>query len=176
MIPTSASSFNSSLNSICCPSSPCSARRENLLVDVVKCVFPLPPRPPLATGTRCPSFVKSKRRVSPFAICQTSVPSGTITSMSFPSRPCFFRPSPRVPPAATCLRLRRKRLNVLRPASHLRKTDPPLPPSPPSGPPSGTNFSLRPLTAPFPPLPLITDIRALSSIISYFWKYISNSL
>src|SRR5690606_10378712 len=39
---------------------------------------------------------------------------------------------------------------------------PPAPPSPPSGPPRGTYFSRRKLTAPSPPLPAWTSIRASS--------------
>src|SRR5712692_1666281 len=39
---------------------------------------------------------------------------------------------------------------------------PPLPPSPPSGPPRGTFFSRRKLTAPSPPLPEWTSMRASS--------------
>ncbi len=41
-------------------------------------------------------------------------------------------------------------------------TEPPLPPSPPAGPPSGTYFSRRKATAPSPPLPAFTSIRAVS--------------
>src|SRR5690606_6479661 len=39
---------------------------------------------------------------------------------------------------------------------------PPAPPSPPSGPPRGTYFSRRKLTAPSPPLPAWTSMRASS--------------
>src|SRR5690606_27033656 len=39
---------------------------------------------------------------------------------------------------------------------------PPRPPSPPSGPPRGTCFSRLKLTAPSPPLPACTSIRASS--------------
>src|SRR5262245_54387966 len=40
---------------------------------------------------------------------------------------------------------------------------PPRPPSPPSGPPRGTYFSRRKLTAPSPPLPAWTEMRASST-------------
>src|ERR1700691_2921133 len=42
------------------------------------------------------------------------------------------------------------------PSTAFRWTLPPRPPSPPSGPPKGTNFSLRKLTQPRPPLPACT--------------------
>ena len=54
-----------------------------------------------------------------------------------------------------------------------------MPPSPPSGPPLGTNFSRRPLFAPFPPFPLFILINALSQIVNnkdFFSKeYILNT-
>ena len=47
-------------------------------------------------------------------------------------------------------------------------TSPPSPPSPPSGPPAATNNSRLKLTWPFPPLPDLTYIFALSANIFIF--------
>src|SRR5690606_40744980 len=41
-------------------------------------------------------------------------------------------------------------------------SSPPRPPLPPSGPPAGTYFSRRKLTAPLPPSPPLTKMRAVS--------------
>src|ERR1700741_3255971 len=57
----------------------------------------------------------------------------------------------------------RKSASVLMPSSERNVTLPPSPPSPPSGPPQGTNFSRRKLTAPRPPLPACTRMVASST-------------
>src|SRR5882672_1665432 len=60
------------------------------------------------------------------------------------------------------MRAKRYSTRVLMFRSATALTLPPLPPSPPSGPPRGTFFSRRKLTAPSPPLPEWTSIRASS--------------
>jgi hypothetical protein len=63
------------------------------------------------------------------------------------------RPPPGCPFCARNVRSTRKSTSVLMPWRERKMTLPPNPPSPPSGPPKGTNFSRRKLTAPRPPLP-----------------------
>jgi hypothetical protein len=49
--PTSASNFNSRIISFSSIFSPSSENRGACLVDVAKCEFPLPPRPPFCTNS-----------------------------------------------------------------------------------------------------------------------------
>src|SRR5579864_7657371 len=90
------------------------------------------------------------------------VPTGTLSTMSSPSRPVLFEPSPCRPRSAVCSGLKRKCTSVLCRSLDSMTTSPPLPPSPPEGPPRGTNFSRRNAMQPFPPSPAFTLIFASS--------------
>ena len=62
IIPTSASSFNSSVRVSSSPKSPASASRGNRLVGDAKREFPLPPLPPFATTNHSPETLRSAIR------------------------------------------------------------------------------------------------------------------
>src|SRR6476660_4360683 len=82
--------------------------------------------------------------------------------MLSPVAPCFPEPPPE-PPRFASIQVRRWRLDrSRRSASATADTSPPGPPSPPSGPPFGTCFSRRKLSAPSPPRPATTRMRARS--------------
>src|SRR5207248_8723622 len=90
------------------------------------------------------------------------VPTGTLSTMSSPSRPLLLLPSPCRPRSALYSGLKRKWTSVLWRSLDSMYTSPPRPPSPPEGPPRGTNFSRRKATHPLPPSPAFTRIRASS--------------
>src|SRR5438132_1339186 len=90
------------------------------------------------------------------------VPTGTLNTMSSPSRPLLLLPSPWRPRSALYSGLKRKCTSVLWRSLDSMYTSPPRPPSPPEGPPRGTNFSRRKATHPLPPSPAFTRIRASS--------------
>src|SRR5438105_5973185 len=90
------------------------------------------------------------------------VPTGTLSTMSSPSRPLLLLPSPWRPRSALYSGLKRKCTSVLWRSLDSMYTSPPRPPSPPEGPPRGTNFSRRKATHPLPPSPAFTRIRASS--------------
>src|SRR5260370_2593874 len=90
------------------------------------------------------------------------VPTGTFRTISPPSRPVFFEPSPCRPRSALYSGLKRKCTSVLWRSLDSIQTSPPLPPSPPEGPPRGTNFSRRNAMQPLPPSPALTRILASS--------------
>src|SRR5690606_416737 len=93
----------------------------------------------------------------------TTVPTGTVTTMSSPPLPYICRPRPSSPRCALKMRWWRKSTRVFRLSSATSHTLPPAPPSPPSGPPLGMNFSWRNPTHPLPPLPAMTWISASST-------------
>ncbi len=89
---------------------------------------------------------------------RTIVPGGTWSTMSSPAAP-WRRFLPPAPPAGAWKRRRsRKPARVESVESATSTTSPPRPPSPPSGPPMGTYFSRRKLTAPRPPSPPATSM------------------
>src|SRR5256886_7483900 len=96
------------------------------------------------------------------------VPTGTLSTMSSPSRPLLLLPSPWRPRSALYSGLKRKCTSVLWRSLDSMYTSPPRPPSPPEGPPRGTNFSRRKATHPLPPSPALTRIRASSMNICNF--------
>ena len=57
--PASAKSFNSKINLFVSPGRPFSAIFGTRFLSDLKAAFPLPPLPPLATTTVCPSVDKS---------------------------------------------------------------------------------------------------------------------
>src|SRR5438874_4588102 len=97
------------------------------------------------------------------------VPTGTLSTMSSPSRPLLLLPSPCRPRSALYSGLKRKWTRVLWRSLASINTSPPRPPSPPEGPPRGTNFSRRKAMHPLPPSPAFTRIFASSiNIFSLF--------
>src|SRR5262245_56347383 len=90
------------------------------------------------------------------------VPTGTRSSTAAPSAPRLPEPPPLSPRDARKRRLPRKDERSRRSGSATTTTAPPVPPSPPSGPPRGTYFSRRKLSAPCPPRPASTRIFARS--------------
>ena len=143
------------------PGDPVSAKRGVCRVGVAKFEFPRPPPPPRATTNRCSSSRRSATIVpSPMSV--TCVPTGTESTMSSPSAPCFRVPRPLPPRFASKTVLARNEERSRRSASATSTTSPPRPPSPPSGPPLGTNFSRRKLRPPSPPRPALTRIRTRS--------------
>src|SRR5690606_30110110 len=160
--PTSASSFSSSFSTRCSPSSPGVDCRGERLVELLKCMLPRPPLPPRATSRRSPWRVRSPI-TSSVSTLTTTVPTGTVMTLSSPPLPYIWLPMPFSPRCALNWRWWRKSTRVLRFSSACSQTSPPSPPSPPSGPPSGMNFSRRKPTQPLPPLPAMTVISASST-------------
>src|SRR5690606_36352844 len=160
--PTSASSFSSSFSTRCSPSSPGVDCRGERLVELLKCMLPRPPLPPRATNRRSPWRVRSPI-TSSVSTLTTTVPTGTVMTLSSPPLPYIWLPMPFSPRWALNWRWWRKSTRVLRFSSASSQTSPPSPPSPPSGPPSGMNFSRRKPTQPLPPLPAVTVISASST-------------
>src|SRR5438270_4389514 len=154
--PTSAISLSSSSIRRCWPGSPISPIRGAWRTEVAKRAFPRPPRPARATTNRSPSMARSASTRSSSA-SRTTVPTGTVSTRSAPSRPDFSAPAPALPLSARKRRRSRKALRVLAWTSATRTTSPPRPPSPPSGPPLGMKRSRRKLTAPRPPSPAATS-------------------
>ena len=142
----SATSFSRSSSSASSPGSPVSAKRGVWRVGVAKWRLPRPPPPPRATTTRAPGATRSAMSCS--VVVETCVPTGTRNSMSAPSAPCLPRPAPvarRVPalyPLPTRNRRGRgdrgRRRARRRPRARRRRRP---------GPPFGTNFSRRKLSA-----------------------------
>src|SRR4029079_18996115 len=93
---------------------------------------------------------------------RTSVPTGTRSSTSLPVAPCRPEPPPWPPLPAAIQRRVRNAERSRSSGSATSTTEPPGPPSPPSGPPLGTCFSRRKLSAPSPPRPACTWMRARS--------------
>ena len=117
----------------------------------------------------CPGVVRSASiSGGSESASHTCVPTGIRIKTFSPSAPCFSADAPLRPSPAANRRSYRKANSVFTFSSQRAMIFPPLPPSPPSGPPRGTNFSRRPLTAPSPPLPLLMWITT-SSIIGYSW-------
>src|SRR5512132_1712310 len=139
---------------------PVSAKRGAWRVGVAKCLLPRPPAPPLASTTRAPGAARSATSCS--SSSKTSVPTGTRSSISSPEAPCLPLPPP-APPLPALNHCRARKLErSRRSGSATSTTSPPGPPSPPSGPPLGTCFSRRKLSAPSPPRPACTWMRARS--------------
>src|SRR5581483_9997893 len=160
--PTSAasvSSFSRSSRSTSSPGRPVSAKRGVCRVGVANCRFPRPPAPPRATTTRAFGAARSATTSSSAYTC---VPTGTRSSTSAPSAPCFPPPRPGSPRLALNERLAPRDERSRSSGSATSTTSPPRPPSPPSGPPFGTNFSRRKLSPPSPPRPASTWMRARS--------------
>src|SRR5215211_1199310 len=156
----SASSFRRSSKSASSPGSPVSAKRGVCRVGVAKRRLPRPPSPPRASTTRAPGAARSATSCS--SSSSTCVPTGTRSSTGSPEAPCLPLPPPAPPlPALNHCRAR-KDDRSRRSASATSTTSPPGPPSPPSGPPFGTCFSRRKLSAPSPPRPACTWMRARS--------------
>ena len=103
--PTSASSFSWSRRSLLSPGSPGCTCRGARFVDVAKRALPRPPRPPRATSTRWPSSARSASSCSgslgSSVFSYTTVPIGTASSRSAPSRPVRFEPWPCSPRSAS---------------------------------------------------------------------------
>src|SRR4029079_11870147 len=129
-------------------------------VAVAKRLLPRPPGPPRARTMRAPGPVRSATRFP--STSTTCVPAGTRNSTSAPAAPCRPEPPPAPPlPAVNhCRRWNSERSR--RSGSATSTTSPPGPPPPPSGPPFGTCFSRRKLSAPSPPRPACTWMRARS--------------
>src|SRR3954447_19657938 len=165
--PTSASSFSCSRRSFSSPGRPGCAFRGARFVDVTKRALPCPPRPPFAMRISSPSFVRSAMSVYSPSSCfwNTCVPTGTSSVTSAPALPVRLDPSPWPPRPASNSFLNLNLRRVLRLAWATRYMLPPGPPSPPSGPPRGTNFSRRKLSAPRPPWPAATWIATSSTNI-----------
>jgi len=125
-------------------------------------MLPRPPLPPRATSSRWPWRTRSPI-TSSVSTLVTTVPTGTVMTMSSPPLPYICRPMPFWPRWARKIFWWRKSTRVFRFSSASSQTLPPSPPSPPSGPPSGMNFSRRKLTQPLPPSPAITSISASST-------------
>src|SRR5580765_5044315 len=139
---------------------PVSAKRGACRVGVAKRLLPRPPSPPLASTTRAPGAARSATSCS--SASSTCVPTGTRSSIPSPEAPCLPLPPPPPPlPALNHCRVR-KLERSRRSGSATSTTSPPGPPSPPSGPPLGTCFSRRKLSAPSPPRPACTWMRARS--------------
>ena len=156
----STTSLRRSVRSASSPGSPVSAKRGVCRVGVAKRALPRPPLPPFATTSRASGDVRSATsRPSPSSTC---VPSGTRISASSPSAPCLRLPPPLPPLPERTHRIRRSVERSRSAGSATTSTSPPLPPSPPSGPPLGTYFSRRKLSAPCPPRPASTWICARS--------------
>src|SRR5690606_16664073 len=164
--PTSASSFSSSRRVRTSPSVPGVAWRGVRLTELLKCMLPRPPLPPRATSRRWPCSVMSPI-TSSVSTLWTTVPTGTVMTLSSPALPYIWLPMPFSPRWALNRVWWRKSTRVLRFSSASSQTSPPLPPSPPFGPPSGMNFSRRNATQPLPPLPAVTVISASST--SFMW-------
>ena len=149
---TSAMSFSSSLSQRSVPSSPCSQNRGARRRFDRNLALPRPPRPPSAASQRSPWRTRSAS-TSPVYRSRATVPSGTVTTWSWPVRPCMSLPLPCTPsPPRRCGWSRNARSEAtLRSATS--QTSPPLPPSPPLGPPLTTGPSRRKLTQPAPPSP-----------------------
>src|SRR6266849_4347409 len=101
--------------------------------------------------------------MSPPSSSSTSVPTGTSSTRSAPSRPVLRPPAP-LAPACACQRaccLYRERSPSWVVA--LTSIEPPRPPSPPSGPPWGMNGSRRKEAEPRPPCPARRTTRAEST-------------
>lgn len=73
---------------------------------------------------------------SPFSETLTTVPGGTVMTVSLPLAPCLLLPTPGAPGEARKWTCRRKELKELRPARASIHTLPPSPPLPPEGPPA----------------------------------------
>ena len=71
--------------------SPFSAKAGARRTDVTKWMLPLPPTPPGATMTRWPGWVRSAIWKAGSMVSgsssRTTVPRGTLSTMSLPSRP-----------------------------------------------------------------------------------------
>src|SRR5664280_2846496 len=158
---TSARSLSSSARSSWAPFVPGSARLGARFVEVANRAFPLPPLPPAATRSVCPSSMRSPT-TSPVSRSFTTVPTGTETGRATPFFPWQLSPLPWPPRPAAKRLWNRKGYSVFRPRSATSVTLPPSPPSPPEGPPRGTNFSRRNATQPFPPSPPTTWMTASS--------------
>src|SRR5919108_287596 len=142
------------------PEPPPRAKGGARRVGVARRRLPRPPAPPRAATTR--ERAPARSAISSPSSENTCVPTGTRRRMSSPAEPCLFAPRPFPPlPARKVLRPW-KNERSRRSGSTSRTTSPPRPASPPSGPPFGTYFSRRKLSAPWPPRPASTRIRALS--------------
>src|SRR5689334_24371585 len=139
---------------------PVSAKRGAWRVGVAKRLLPRPPSPPLASTTRAPDAARSATSCP--SSSKTCVPTGTRISTCSPEAPCLPLPPPAPPLPALNHRRARKLERSRRSGSATSTTSPPGPPSPPSGPPLGTCFSRRKLSAPSPPRPACTWMRARS--------------
>src|SRR5512133_1826765 len=155
----SARSFSRSSRSRCSPGSPTSANRGACRVGDANRRLPRPPAPPRASTTRAPGLARSATSWASSKIC---VPAGTRSSTGSPEAPFFPVPPPLEPRLASCNLRRCKLERSRRSAFATATTSPPGPPSPPSGPPFGTCFSRRKLSAPSPPRPALTRTRARS--------------
>ena len=160
--PTSATTLSCSESVRASPGSPGVVRRGAWFTLDLKRVLPNPRRPPRAANRRCPTAVRSPM-TSCVSASMTVVPGGTLSSASAPRAPVRPRPLPERPLPASISGRKRKSTKVLRAASTTTATSPPSPPSPPSGPPLGTDFSRRKLTAPGPPCPAATCTVASST-------------
>src|SRR3990172_5313989 len=91
--PTSAMRRSSSATQRSSRGWPGSACRGARCVGVAKCALPRPPLPPRATTTGRPVSVRSA--ITCFvSASRSTVPTGTVTTTSSPSRPCRSLPSP----------------------------------------------------------------------------------
>src|ERR1044072_5627514 len=156
----SASSFRRRSYSPASPGRPVSAKRGVWRVGVAKRRLPRPPSPPRASTTLAPGAARSATSCS--SSSNTCVPTGTRSSTSSPEAPCRPLPPPAPPLPALNHCCARNDDRSRRSASAISTTPPPAPPSPPSGPPFGTCFSRRKLSAASPPRPACTWLRARS--------------
>ncbi len=157
----SATSFSRSSSSASSPGRPVSAKRGVWRVAVAKRAFPRPATPPFASTSRRPGAARSTSSSSSPAL-QTCVPTGTARTTSSPLAPWRRLPPPFPPRPPRNVAFVRNTERSRRSGSATITTSPPRPPSPPSGPPLGTNFSRRKLSAPSPPRPATTLMLARS--------------
>ena len=150
--PTSATTFSSRVTTRASPSSPRSAKPGAFRLFEASAALPRPPRPPAATTSSASAPVRSASS-SPVSASLTTVPSGTASTTSSPLPPLAWSPRPGWPLVARRCDSRWYSTSVVRLGSTRRITEPPSPPLPPSGPPSGLNFSRWTDAQPWPPLP-----------------------
>src|ERR1019366_8532692 len=91
--PTSAMDLRTRRYSPCSPVWPGFARLGALLVDVLKCVLPQPPLPPLQSTILWPPSTTSAT-TRPVARSVTTVPRGSLRTASRPSLPLQSLPMP----------------------------------------------------------------------------------
>ena len=91
--PTSARSFNSNFKYLVSPGSPFSENVGQGLLLVLKAVLPRPPLPPLAIIIS-ESFSFKSQITLLVSRSVTTVPWGTLITISLAALPCLFLPSP----------------------------------------------------------------------------------